>query len=363
MNFGTFLSNISDKLQGKAVGWGVAIYDGTTLKLTNSSGNAVLSPATKMTSSSRMDIMSASKTISAAAIVALLPWKSLTVDSKISPYLPAGWSKGPHVKDLTFRMLLTHTTGLKGVSGGPDTDSAAFGNLQQMIANGVPTSVPAMGAYLNEGYALTRVLLPYLWHGPADMEHFADQLGSSFPEFVAKQYEQLCKSWILASPSLQDVRTVPTGSLPYTRLYNFQNTSQSRPSGSSTDLLHSGHDHWYMSARELGRVIADLQQGTYVGGTNCWQTMTQTRASNAGSLPAYPGGDGRLGVWRFQGKNGEYFGHNGAYQFGSTASNVVGSFSGWMAFPGNVTAAFVANSNLWFGYEQEKMLMDSYDNA
>ena len=64
MNFGTFLSNISDKLQGKAVGWGVAIYDGTTLKLTNSSGNAVLSPATKMTSSSRMDIMSASKTIS-----------------------------------------------------------------------------------------------------------------------------------------------------------------------------------------------------------------------------------------------------------------------------------------------------------
>jgi hypothetical protein len=363
MNFGTFLANISAQLQGKAVGWGVAIYDGTTLKLTNSSGKSVLSPATTMTSGTRMDIMSASKTISAAALVALLPWKGLTVDSKLAPHLPGTWSKGPHVSDLTFRMLLTHTTGMKGVSGGSDPDSAAFDNLRKMIANGVPTSVPAMGAYLNEGYALLRVLLPYVWHGTATMDSIATSLGTSFPDFVANQYQDLCKSWVVAAPSLTEVKVVPTGPQPFTRLYNFQDTTQSRPSGSTTDLLHAGHDHWYMSARELGRTITDLRLGTYVGGTNCWTTMTQTRASNAGPMPAYPGGDARLGAWRFAGKNGEYFGHNGGYQFGATANNVVGSFSGWMAFPGGVTAAFVANSNLWFGYEQEKMLMDAYDNA
>ena len=68
-------------------------------------------------------------------------------------------------------------------------------------------------------------------------------------------------------------------------------------------------------------------------------------------------------MWRFAGQHGEYFGHNGGYQFGNQAENVVGSFAGWMAFPGDVTGVFVANSNLWFGYEQEKILMDAFDQS
>lgn len=75
-----------------------------------------------------MGVMSMSKTISSAAVVALLPWKSLTVDSPIALYFPTSWKRGPNVEKLTFRMLLTHTTGLKGVAEGPDTDSAAYAN-------------------------------------------------------------------------------------------------------------------------------------------------------------------------------------------------------------------------------------------
>lgn len=226
-----------------------------------------------------------------------------------------------------------------------------------MIAKGV-----TMGSYLNEGYALLRIILPCLWHGTQHIDYWAAEYPDSFPQFIAKQYVDLCKSWVVTSPSLKEVNVVPSGPQPFTRLYNFQDTNRSRASGTDTDVLHAGHDHWYMSAREYGRLIADLRIGTYVAGTQCWKTMTQSRASNAGSLPPYPVGDARLGIWRFQGKHGEYFGHNGGYEFGKIP-NIVGSFAGWMAFPNDITAAFVANSNLWFGTEQEKIIMDAFDNA
>src|SRR5262249_50715480 len=204
-----------------------------------------------------------------------------------------------HPDTVQSRNLLPHAHGLGGVAAGPDTDSAAYANLQKMIANGVAGSVPATGSYLNEGYALLRVILPYLWHGAHHMDHVATQIPESFPEFLAHQYVDLCKSWVLASPMHKEVSVVPTGPQPFTRLYNYQNTSENRASGLMSDLLHAGHDHWYMSAREYGRMLADLRAGTYVAGTGCWNTMSQTRAPNAGSLPGYPNGDARLGLWRF----------------------------------------------------------------
>ena len=152
----TFTNNVRNQLNGNAVGWAFAVYQGTTLKGTASGGMSVLSPQTKMTPQTRMGVMSMSKTVTAAALVASMPWMSVKPDSLIGPLA-------------------------------------------------------------------------------------------------------------------------------------------------------------------------------------------------------------RLGVWRFAGKNGEYFGHNGGYS--PAVKNVVGSFAGWMAFPGGVTAAFVANSNLWFGVEQEKLLVDSFDAA
>src|SRR5207253_4980436 len=85
MDLHQFMINVGDQLEGRTVGWGLAVYQGTELKYSNSGGNAVLQPATKMTSNMRMDVMSMSKTVTASAVVCLLPWKGLTVDSPIAP--------------------------------------------------------------------------------------------------------------------------------------------------------------------------------------------------------------------------------------------------------------------------------------
>lgn len=359
MDLQKFLVNIHNKLDGNTVGWGAAIYQGSQLILSGSGGYAVLVPPTKMSSTRRMDVMSMSKTISAAAVVALLPWKSLTIDSPIAPHLPKSWRRGPNVDKITFRMLMTHTSGLH--AQGKHPGSATYLSLKKMIGTGIAGSAPTVVNYLNEGYSLLRIVLPYLWHGSDTMDYLDAQSPGSFPQYVAHEYVSLCKAWIVTAPSLKEVGVTPTGPQPFTRFYNFQNKIQSSASGTLNDAMFAGADFWNMSAREYGRVIVDLRKGTYVGGPVCWNTMATSRASNAGSLPPYPNGDARLGIWRFEGKHGEYYGHNGAYAVG--AANAVGAFSGWMAFPNDITAAFVANSNLWFGYEQELMLMDAYDEA
>ena len=85
MNLHQFMINVGEQLKGRTVGWGLAVYAGSDLKYSDSGGSAVLVPATKMTSNVRMGVMSMSKTITASAIVSILPGKGLTVDSPIAP--------------------------------------------------------------------------------------------------------------------------------------------------------------------------------------------------------------------------------------------------------------------------------------
>jgi hypothetical protein len=237
-----------------------------------------------------------------------------------------------------------------------------------MIENGIAGAVPQSVSYLNENYGLLRVLLSTVWYPPANIDILEKMYPGQIGKIIGQQYVNLCQSTVLSDPALHGISVIPTGPTPYTRIYDFQDPSQNRASGDPSDILHSGPDHWYISAQEYGSFIANLRLGTYVAGTACWNTMSQTRAPNApAALPAYPSGDGdvRLGIWRFAGKEGEYFGHNGGYVFNPTKPDkgLIGSFAGWMAFPAGITAVFVANSNLWFGIEQERILRDSYDEA
>jgi Beta-lactamase len=77
----------------------------------------VLNPQTNMTSQSRMGVMSMSKTITATAVVKQIAklsdaGQNISVDSPITSFLPSQWVRGPNVDNLTFRHLMTHTSGL-----------------------------------------------------------------------------------------------------------------------------------------------------------------------------------------------------------------------------------------------------------
>ncbi len=69
----------------------------------------------------RMHIASCSKLITAMAMTKLLNDKHVSYDTPIVGFLPGYWAKGPHVNAVTFRHLMTHTSGL-GVAGKSDSD-------------------------------------------------------------------------------------------------------------------------------------------------------------------------------------------------------------------------------------------------
>lgn len=102
----------------------------------------------------RMHVASCSKLITAIAMTKLLNDKHISYDTPIAGFLPAYWVKGPHVNTITFRQLMTHTSGL-GVAGKSDSD---FEFMKSRVAAGGPAT-PAPYLYQNMNFGLCRILI------------------------------------------------------------------------------------------------------------------------------------------------------------------------------------------------------------
>jgi CubicO group peptidase (beta-lactamase class C family) len=104
-----------------------------------------------------MHVASVSKLVTAIAMTRLLREKNHSPDTKIIDYLPSYWPKGPNIDKITFRHLLTHTSGF--AEG--DTDYEA---MKGAVATGVSTNPGAADHlghyhYRNMNFGLCRILI------------------------------------------------------------------------------------------------------------------------------------------------------------------------------------------------------------
>jgi CubicO group peptidase (beta-lactamase class C family) len=99
-----------------------------------------------------MHVASVSKLITAMAMTKLLRSRNISPDARILPWLPKYWHKGPGVDRITFRQLLTHTSGLVLLDEPGPSD---FQFMKDQIAVG------AVGkpGYRNMNYGLCRILI------------------------------------------------------------------------------------------------------------------------------------------------------------------------------------------------------------
>src|SRR5262249_31070068 len=86
------------------------------------------------TENTRMHLASVSKLLTAIGTVKALDSKGISYDAKIIDYLPTYWKKGKNIDKITFRDLLTHTSGFGFDSPGSDSD---FVFMKGMVAAGV----------------------------------------------------------------------------------------------------------------------------------------------------------------------------------------------------------------------------------
>lgn len=108
----------------------------------------------------RQELASCSKYITALAMVRMLDRAGLSFDQQIGPYLPSYMNAIPTVRQITFRQLLSHHSGLVG--GLNDVNIT----MAKMITSVQTSNTAGLDSYQynNMNFALCRLLLPYvLW--------------------------------------------------------------------------------------------------------------------------------------------------------------------------------------------------------
>ena len=102
----------------------------------------------------RMHVASCSKLITGIAMTRLLNDKDISFDTPIAAYLPDYWTKGANVGKITFRHLMTHTSGLNYNVKSSDSD---YGFMKSQIAAG--TTHIGDYWYQNMNFGLCRILI------------------------------------------------------------------------------------------------------------------------------------------------------------------------------------------------------------
>ena len=350
-DLGAVFSNLDGKLSFTE-GHSIAIHQGLNLKNNAGAGKARINPDVTMTSLIRMDVLSMSKTITAAGVVRQLLASGLTPAHGIRPFLPASWNVNAQIAQLTFAHVMTHSGGLLG-------DQSDFGQLKALCES-PPAGTFGVVDYQNINYSLLRVLLAYLscplslgWLEARAQTLLPTVLAQTvLPTVTATMYADNIQRNIMAPAGIGHASIGPESPTNLQAEWFADAHDHLGDQHLSTNpILVCGADHWNMDVRDYGRFIAHLINGSF--SPDPWPTMRDTRAPGAASaLPAYPTGDARLGVWRFQAPDGtgNFYGHNGDWS---------DAFTGWMAFNGGINVTFFANSTLG-PTEQERMILDSW---
>ena len=161
-------ANIQSTLAKNVVGYSLQVgglaprYGGKARTSTNP-------PSLSMAPDLVTNIASVSKTMTAIGILQLLAKDKLTIDTPISQYIYADWKQGPNINQLTFKHLLTHTSGLAQTASNCMTNGTGSGSgidyagLEAIVAHGVPNaSYIGVPQYGNCNFALLRELMPKL---------------------------------------------------------------------------------------------------------------------------------------------------------------------------------------------------------
>lgn len=221
---------LDDSLKGKGFGYSFAVYKKDQLIGTGAGGfharKAEIQEDKPVTPDTKMQIASMTKTITAAAFLKLAKEKGIEPTDKIIDYLPKTWVKGPNIELITFKDLLTHTSGIVGMSencrNGAFTENVWYG-LKLLIENGIKKENHGSSCYQNANFGLFRVLIPSI-NGlkfTGDDNNDAVFAFNGYEEYVQKNIFQ--KAGVVAEELFSNGMPVPTFGydFPYSGEYGF----------------------------------------------------------------------------------------------------------------------------------------------
>lgn len=234
------------------IGWAYTISTNGNLSRSNAYGQAriPIDGEINFTLNKEINVASVTKFYTAIAAMQLLEANNLTIEDKIEDWLPASWTKGPGVTDLSFKDLLKHESGLQSTNNNFDT-TLGYRGLRNCIETGVINSQNRN--YLNVNFALFRILIPSLWSA-VDNTNDIDLENDVNTQFMYLLYMQENIFDILSLPL---VGCVPEDESSATLYYN-KNDINTNTNGSfySNWNNKAGGGGYFMSAIEMTKVNA-----------------------------------------------------------------------------------------------------------
>ncbi len=163
---------------GDVTGVSIAIMHEGKLIYSEGFGKRDISLNLPVDSHTRFNIGSISKIITAASILMLQEDGLLSLDDRVSDLLPSFTMEDERYKDITVRMLLSHTAGLPGttmLNGFTSRPSAEYllQAMQALAESQLKHDPGAFSPYCNDGFTVAQVLLEHL--SGVSFSHFLEQ--------------------------------------------------------------------------------------------------------------------------------------------------------------------------------------------
>ena len=260
-----FAQEIDEHLEPYVVGYGYAIAaEGHVVRQGAGGARRVPQPGNTLTApfaftpTTVNETASTTKTITAVAVMRELTRKGLSLDTKVNPYLPVQWERGPGTTTVTFRQLLAHG-GLTNPGGICDTDY--YGCLEEAVRLGM-TSPPG---YDNIHYALMRVILPFMRNQQGMRQLFAD-----LPDETARNlaFSDAFRDYVVDMLELggitADTEYPPSRNLAWRYAWGTPPTNEFFPANDEEDYLHTGPGGFKMSAVEYAQFLAGFEHGRFL---------------------------------------------------------------------------------------------------
>ena len=168
--------SIDSQLRGNVVGY-VALVGQSQVVASGLARTAADPPRLAMGPDVTVNVASVGKMFTTIAVLKSLARHHLSIDSRIWPFLPPDWVKGPGIDTITFRELLTHRAGFRLDSGRVfETDDAA----REQVRQGIQQIDKQVADYNNINFTIFRDMLPFMEGvpdpGPAARAAAADPL-------------------------------------------------------------------------------------------------------------------------------------------------------------------------------------------
>ena len=224
----------------------------------------------------RMHIASCSKIVTAIAMTKVLNDNGISPDTPIISYLPSYWDFGLNVEEITFKHLMTHTSGFNtGRSPGD------FWTIKSAVAAGVNdhgrhATDNDLGYYRyeNMNFGICRILMAvitgvisadYKFPPPPD-----DANDRSWDFVTTNAYAKYVRDHIFAPAGV----TGPTLGHPPRTLSRIRSRQAAAMAGISGDLTSvCGGEGWHMSANELLDVMGAFRRDGNILSTQQAQAM------------------------------------------------------------------------------------------